>query len=276
MKEPTETSKFSFNEGLEELIKQIEKNNGQLICIAGRQAMGKSAFMISLTLNLVEKNIPVVIFSLEMPYPKILRRLISSYSGIESEKIRTNNISKEEEKILTNLKETLFQFPLYIDDTVGITIEEIITEIRKLKNDKDINVIFIDYLQLINISRQNKSRKEEITQILEELQQLSHEINLTIIVLYQICKIMQGEFTGIFFRENDYWKSLTRDIIRSENCNPDYFDKIIFIHRPMYYTRASHSRGWDDQEINVMIDDIQSGKQQELRLTFNRTILKID
>ena len=277
MKEPTETSKFSFNEGLEELVKQIDKNNGQLICIAGRPAMGKNALMISIALNLAENDIPPVIFSLKMSNIQIIRRLISAYSGIEFEKIRTNNLSKEDEKLHTNFNETLFQFPLYIDDTAGITIEEIITRIRKLKNDKDINVVFIDYLQLINISRQNKSRKEEITQILEELQQLSREINLTIIVLYMISKILMQEWTtGESFSENDYRQSLTRDIIRSENCNPDYFDKIIFIHRPMYYTRASHSGGWDHQEINVMIDDFQSGKQEELKLTFNRTILKIE
>ena len=111
MKESTETSKFSFNEGLEHLVTQIDKNNGQLICIAGRPAMGKSALMTSIALNLAENNIPTAIFSLEMSNIKIIRRLLSAYSGIEHEKIRTNNLSKEEEKILTNLNETLFQFP---------------------------------------------------------------------------------------------------------------------------------------------------------------------
>lgn len=263
---------------IDEMINLLtnESNDGKLYCIAGRPAMGKTTLMTSLALEIVKNNIPTAIFSLESSSVQILRRFISAFSEIKYDKFNSAEVSEDEREEQNIMIESISKFPLFINDTAGITIEEIITEIRKLKNDKDIKVVFIDYLQLINISRHSRSRKEEITQILEELHRLSREINLTIIVLYMISKIMQERSTEECFSENDYRKSLTRDIIRSEICNPDYFDKIIFIHRPMYYTRSSHSGGWNHQEINVMIDDIQSGKQQELKLTFNITILKID
>ena len=277
MKVSSETSRSSFNKGLEELVKQIDKNNGQLICIAGRPSMGKSALMISIALNLAENNIPTAIFSLEMSNIQIIRRLISAYSGIECEKIRANNLSKEDEKLLTNLNETLFQFPLYIDDTAGITIEEIKNKIRKLNAEHNIKVIFIDYLQLINCASELlSSRKDEINHILNELHQICVELDLTIVILCQRSKIDDDTSRDIQ-DSNCYKGSMNRDSMRKFDVDPDYFDTIAFVHRPMYYTRGYHSGEWSGKEepISIIIDKIQTDKREEFELIYNRNIAKI-
>ena len=172
---------------------------------------------------------------------------------------------------------TLFQFPLYIDDTAGIKIEEIKNKIRKLNAEHNIKVIFIDYLQLINCASELlSSRKDEINHILNELHQICVELDMTIVILCRRSKI--DEDTSKDIQDSNCYKgSMNRDSMRKFDVDPDYFDTIAFVHRPMYYTRGYHSGEWSGKEepISIIIDKIQTGKRKKFELIYNRNIAKI-
>ena len=263
---------MNFNNDFNELVSLLNiGNNGKLCCIAGRPAMGKSALMISFALHCVQDKIPTAIFSLEMPNVRITRRLISSYSNLSTDKVTLGELSKVERKELENKCKELSDFPLFIDDTPGITIAEIKKKVRTLKEERNIKVVFIDYLQLITTGEVWTSRKDEVNYILRELKQLSEDCQISIIILLQLSKLLEAAPPN---PENSWRQSLIKEFMSQFVCYTEYIDLLAFIHRSLYYQRKTHPKeknNFGEEPITITIEKDQDGTQEEYEFTFNNT-----
>ena len=153
-------------------------HKSDLILIAARPAMGKSAFALNIATNAaINAKVPVIIFNLEMSKSQLVNRMLCSEAMVDSNKIRTGKMDEEDWVKLATVLGPLSEAPIYIDDTPGITVSEIRAKCRKLKLEKDIGLVVIDYLQLIQGSgKKNASREQEISEISRSLKILAKEL----------------------------------------------------------------------------------------------------
>ena len=209
-------------------------HNSDLIILAARPAMGKSAFAINLATNAaVKSNVPVVIFNLEMSKEQVGNRILCSEAMVDSNKVRTGQIEDEDWMKLANTLGSLSEAPIYIDDTPGISIMEIRAKCRKLKLEKDIGLIVIDYLQLIQGSgKKNASREQEISEISRSLKILAKELDVPVIALSQLSR-------GAEKREDK--RPMLSDLRESGAIEQDA-DIVIFLYRDDYYNEDSEKK----------------------------------
>ena len=209
-------------------------HNSDLIILAARPAMGKSAFAINLATNAaVKSNVPVVIFNLEMSKEQVGNRILCSEALVDSNKIRTGQIEDEDWMKLANTLGSLSEAPIYIDDTPGISIMEIRAKCRKLKLEKDIGLIVIDYLQLIQGSgKKNASREQEISEISRSLKILAKELDVPVIALSQLSRGAE---------KRDDKRPMLSDLRESGAIEQDA-DIVIFLYRDDYYNEDSEKK----------------------------------
>lgn len=164
-----------------------------LVIIAARPAMGKTAFVLSMAKNIaVDFNIPVAIFSLEMSNVQLVNRLIMNVCEIEGSKIRNGRLTKAEWDKLENNISVLQNAPIYVDDTPGLSVYELRSKARKLVKDKKIQLIIIDYLQLMNANGANfGSREQEVSIISRTLKGLAKELDVPVIALSQLSRAVE-------------------------------------------------------------------------------------
>ncbi|MCM1320408.1 MAG: replicative DNA helicase [Muribaculaceae bacterium] len=205
--------------------------NDNLIIIAARPAMGKTAFVLSMAKNMaVDYNIPVGVFSLEMSNIQLVNRLISNVCEITGDKIRSGRLDDSEWQRLNSRVNYLFGAPLYIDETPGLSITELRTKARRLVREHDVKIIIIDYLQLMNATGMKfGSREQEVSTISRSLKALSKELKIPIIALSQLNRSTET-------REDK--RPVLSDLRESGAIEQDA-DFVAFIHRPEYYTRSS-------------------------------------
>ena len=171
-------------------------HESDLIIVAARPAMGKSAFAINIATNAaVKSHIPVAIFNLEMSKDQVGNRILCSEAMIDSNKIKTGQLGDEDWVKLANTIGTLSEAPIYIDDTPGISIMEIRAKCRKLKLEKNIGMVIIDYLQLVQGTGNKRvgSREQEISEISRSLKILAKEINVPVIALSQLSRAAEED-----------------------------------------------------------------------------------
>ena len=205
-----------------------------LIIIAARPAMGKTAFVLSMAKNMaVDKRIPTAIFSLEMSSVQLVNRLIVNVCSITSDKLKKGDLEQHEWKQLDAKLPQLQGAPLYIDDTPSLSILEFQTKARRLKEEHDIQIIIIDYLQLMNASGMRfQSREQEVSTISRSLKGLAKELDIPIIALSQLNRNVENrgsEKSGIEGK-----KPQLSDLRESGAIEQDA-DMVCFIHRPDYY-----------------------------------------
>ena len=209
-------------------------HNSDLIIIAARPAMGKSAFAINLATNAaVKAHVPAVIFNLEMSKEQVGNRILCSEAMVDSNKIRTGQIEDEDwMKLATTLGE-LSEAPIYIDDTPGISIMEIRAKCRKLKLEKNIGLIVIDYLQLIQgTGKKNASREQEISEISRSLKILAKELNVPVIALSQLSRTAE---------RRDDKRPMLSDLRESGAIEQDA-DIVAFLYRDDYYNEDTEKK----------------------------------
>ena len=209
-------------------------HNSDLIIIAARPAMGKSAFAINLATNAaIKANVPAVIFNLEMSKEQVGNRILCSEAMVDSNKIRTGQIEDEDwMKLATTLGE-LSEAPIYIDDTPGISIMEIRAKCRKLKLEKNIGLIVIDYLQLIQgTGKKNASREQEISEISRSLKILAKELDVPVIALSQLSRTAD---------RRDDKRPMLSDLRESGAIEQDA-DIVIFLYRDDYYNEDTEKK----------------------------------
>ena len=202
-------------------------HGSELILIAARPAMGKSAFALNIAANAALKaNTPVAIFSLEMSKEQMVNRILCSEAMVDSNKVRTGKLEDEDWSKLAGTIGPLSETGIYIDDTAGINITEIRARCRKLKLEKNIGLIVIDYLQLIQgSSRRNGSREQEIAEISRSLKILAKELNVPVIALSQLSRAVE--------QRPDH-KPMMSDLRESGSIEQDA-DIVMFLYREDYY-----------------------------------------
>ena len=211
-------------------------HNSDLVLIAARPAMGKSAFALNLATNAaVKANVPVVLFSLEMSKEQMVNRILCSEAMVDSNKVRTGKIDDEDWIKLANTMGELSEAPIYIDDTPGISINEIRAKCRKLKLEKNIGLVVIDYLQLVQGSskRAQGSREQEISEISRSLKILAKEINVPVIALSQLSRAPE--------QRPDH-RPMLSDLRESGAIEQDA-DIVMFLYRDDYYNEDSEDKG---------------------------------
>jgi replicative DNA helicase len=215
--------------GFTELDKMTNGWQGSdLLIIAARPAMGKTAFVLSMTRNIaVDFKKPVAFFSLEMASVQLVNRLISSESGIPGEKLKKGNLDKADwEHMHASLKQ-LGEAPIYIDDTPALSVFELRAKCRRLKAQHDIQMIIIDYLQLMTAGSNMKgNREQEISTISRSLKSLAKELNVPVIALSQLSRAVETR--------GGTKRPMLSDLRESGAIEQDA-DMVMFLYRPEYY-----------------------------------------
>ena len=211
-------------------------HNSDLILIAARPAMGKSAFALNIATNAALKaKVPAVLFSLEMSKEQMVNRILCSEAMVDSNKERTGKIDDDDWIKLADTMGDLSEAPIYIDDTPGISINEIRAKCRKLKLEKNIGLVVIDYLQLVQGSskRAQGSREQEISEISRSLKILAKEINVPVIALSQLSRAPE--------QRPDH-RPMLSDLRESGAIEQDA-DIVMFLYRDDYYNEDSEDKG---------------------------------
>ena len=239
-----------------------------LVIIAARPAMGKTAFVLSMAKNIaVDFNIPVAIFSLEMSNVQLVNRLIMNVCEIEGGKIRNGRLTKAEWDKLENNISILQNAPIYVDDTPGLSVFELRSKARKLVKDKKIQLIIIDYLQLMNANGTNfGSREQEVSIISRTLKGLAKELDIPVIALSQLSRAVEKRDSS---NSNvDGKKPLLSDLRESGAIEQDA-DMVCFIHRPEYYKLYDDGNGKDLRGLGqIIVAKHRNGATDEIWLRF--------
>jgi replicative DNA helicase len=214
--------------------------NGTLITIAGRPAMGKSSFALSLAKNItVDYETPTLFLSLEMSSTQLVNRLISNVCEISATKLLNGRMNDTEWKQLEKGIEVLLNKPLFIDDTAFLNIDKISDITRRNVKENGIKLVIIDYLQLISTTNdQNRTRHDELAEIVRVLKRLARELDIPIIILSQLNR-------GVTIREGLEGKRPQLSDLRECGAIEDDSDLIIFVHRPEYYHIYQDDSGRD-------------------------------
>lgn len=208
-------------------------HNSDVIIIAGRPSMGKTAFAINFAFNACaslkqrggENSQSVGIFSLEMSSEQLIHRLLSMLTNIDSSNLRSGRISEEHYISLQKSALYLSSLPFFIDDTPSLSISALRTRARKLKRKHNLGILFIDYLQLIRGSHQNDNRVLEISEITQGLKTIAKELNIPIVALSQLSRAVE---------QRDDKKPMLSDLRESGSIEQDA-DVVMFLYREEYY-----------------------------------------
>ena len=209
-------------------------HNSDLILVAARPAMGKSAFALNIATHAaVRGKVPVAIFSLEMSKEQMANRILCSEAMVDSAKVRTGKIDDEEWGKLAAASGELSEAGIYIDDTPGISVMEIRAKCRKMKLEKNIGLVVIDYLQLVQGSnRKGGSREQEIAEISRSLKILAKEINVPVIALSQLSRAPEQRVDH---------RPMLSDLRESGSIEQDA-DIVMFLYRDDYYNEDTDKK----------------------------------
>jgi replicative DNA helicase len=236
-----------------------------LIIVAARPGMGKTALTLSMARNMaVNSNIPVAFFSLEMSSVQLITRLISSETGLSSEKLRTGKLEKHEWEQLNVKVKSLEKAPLFIDDTPSLSIFDLRAKARRLASQHGIKMIMIDYLQLMTAggSQKGGNREQEISTISRNLKALAKELAVPVIALSQLSRAVETR--------GGSKRPILSDLRESGAIEQDA-DIVSFIYRPEYYKIEE----WDDEErtptqgqAEFIVAKHRNGGLENIRLKF--------
>ena len=203
---------------------------GDLIIVAGRPGMGKTAFALNVATNAVlQKKVSVAVFSLEMPKEQLVRRMLCSEARVDGSRLRSGQLWREDWPKLARAAGALSELPVYIDDTPGITMTELRAKSRRLKTQEDLSLIVVDYLQLMRSGSKNDSREQEISEISRSLKNLAKELGIPVIALSQLNR-------GVESRAAKDKRPQLSDLRESGAIEQDA-DTILFIYRDEVYNR---------------------------------------
>ena len=240
-----------------------------LIIIAARPAMGKTALILSLARNsAVDHKQPIAIFSLEMSSVQLVTRLIASEAEIPAESIKKGQLKDYEYEQLHSKIDKLAEAPLFIDDTPALTIFELRAKARRLKQEHNISLIVIDYLQLMHAGGDNNrgNREQEISAISRTLKSLAKELEIPIIALSQLSRAVET-------RGGDR-RPVLSDLRESGAIEQDA-DMVIFIHRPEYYNIMEDENGNSNAGVaELIIAKHRNGPTGNVRLRFIGALAK--
>lgn len=236
--------------------------NSDLIIVAGRPAMGKTAFVLSQAKNMSKNNYPVLFFSLEMSSEQLMNRIISAESQIENDKIRSGQMYEADWQRLEAVIPEIQKLKLFIDDTAAISLFELRSKALQMKQKAGISCIIIDYLQLMTISNKDfkGNREQEVATISRGLKQLAKELDVPIIALSQLSRNTVQRGGDLEPRLSD---------LRDSGAIEQDADIVCFIHRPEYYGIQEDENGESTAGIaKVIIAKYRNGATGTIDLKF--------
>ncbi len=221
-----------------------------LTIIAGRPAMGKTAYALSDGLHQARLGYPVGIFSLEMSARQLTARLFANYAGIDSNKLAFGTLSQSEYDVAAGLRSSFSKLPLYIDDEPYLSLLSLKIKAKKWVREKKVKIIYIDYLQLINNNLKGRTRDQEISEISRTLKGLAKELDIPIIALSQLSRTVETRGDK---------RPMLSDLRESGAIEQDA-DNVLFLYRPEYYGIPQ----WEDNtpttnEVEVIISKFRNG-----------------
>ena len=243
-----------------------------LVIIAARPGMGKTALALSMASNIaIENKIPLAFFSLEMSSIQLITRMISSETGLDSNKLRTGKLEKHEWEQLNIRVKNLEKAPLYIDDTPSLSIFDLRAKARRLVSQKDVKIIIVDYLQLMTAGGNMKigNREQEISTISRNLKALAKELNIPVIALSQLSRLVEGRTSK---------RPLLSDLRESGAIEQDA-DIVSFIYRPEYYkidTWDDNDRSSTEGEAEFIVSKHRNGGLENIRIRFIPSLGKFE
>lgn len=205
-----------------------------LVIIAARPSMGKTAMVLNMAQNAsVRANVPVAIFSLEMSKEQLVQRMLCGEAMVDQQRVRTGELLDADWPKLSRAVGPLSDAPIFIDDTVGISLAELRSKARRLKTEHNLGMIVIDYLQLLSVGKKAESRQQEVAQISRSLKGLARELKVPVIALSQLNR-------GVEQRQDK--RPIMSDLLESGAIEADA-DVISFIYRDEYYHAESEKKG---------------------------------
>ena len=235
-----------------------------LIVIAGRPSMGKTALALSVARNAaLESKVPTAIFSLEMSSDQLAQRLLSSEARIDGQKARTGRLQTARWKDINIASGKLADAPLFIDDTPALSILDLRSRARRLKREENIELLIVDYLQLMQGPRRSENRQQEISSITQSLKALAKELDIPVIALSQLSRAVESRTDK---------RPVLSDLRESGAIEQDA-DLVIFLYRPFVY---------DDKKVEekglayLIVAKQRSGPTRTVKATFIDTYARFE
>ncbi len=235
--------------------------NSDLVILAARPGMGKTAFVLSMARNItVDANIPIGIFSLEMPAMQLIMRMIASETAISSEKLRKGDLNDKEWEQLYGKVKNIEEAPIYIDDTPALSVFDLRAKARRMVSQHGVKMIMIDYLQLMTAGKDKGNREQEISMISRSLKSIAKELNIPVIALSQLSRAVETRGGSKRPQLSD---------LRESGAIEQDADIVSFIYRPEYYGITE----WDDMspaagQAELIIAKHRNGSLEDVRLRF--------
>ncbi len=249
---------------LNHIILGLQKS--ELIIIAARPSMGKTSFALNLALNAAKTNAAVLFASLEMSEPQLTDRLLCTQARFDSNRVRKAFIGDQEFARLQSAREQLRNVPLFIDDSPRMTVLELRAKARRMRQKKQLDVVMVDYLQLIDPSDKRLPREQQISEISRSLKAMAKELDLPVVALSQLSRAPET-------RQSKDKRPLLSDLRESGAIEQDA-DVVMFLYRPEYYDRDN----FKEEEKNLMeviVAKQRNGPTGTARLTFMRETMSI-
>ena len=246
-------------EALDNVTNGFQK--GDLIILAARPSMGKTAFALNLCLNAIKDKKAqrtIAIFSLEMPAVQLVNRLLSAKGQVDGYKIRTGKLNNEELYRLMDVGKDLEEDKVFIDDSSVLRTSEIMSKCRKLKSEHGLDLIVIDYLQLLKGNRA-ENRQQEVSEISRNLKQLARELECPVIALSQLSRSIE--------QRGGEKRPLLSDLRESGSIEQDA-DLVIFLHSEDYYAKEKPQV----RRIEVILAKHRNGELRNINLSFNTAV----
>ncbi len=240
-----------------------------LIILAARPGMGKTAFVLSMARNMaVDHHKKVAVFSLEMSSVQLITRIISSETGLSSEKLRKGDLTDREWNELTSGVKDLEKAHLFIDDTPALSVFDLRAKVRRLKSTQGLDLIVIDYLQLMTVggSKTQGNREQEISTISRSLKSIAKELSVPVIALSQLSRAVETRSASKRPQLSD---------LRESGAIEQDADIVSFIYRPQYYSISEWEDGDpSDNQAEIIIAKHRNGSLEDVRLRFIAELAK--
>ena len=263
----------TWYDDLDRLTSGLQK--GELIIIAARPSMGKTALAINLAQNAaIRGKAKVAIFSLEMSKESLLRRMLASQAGVDQRKLQTGFLGKDDEGKLRHALEQLVESHIFIDDTAGSSLAEMRAKARRLRQTAGgLDLVVVDYLQLMSATlpsaggKRYENRTQEVSAISRGLKALAKELDVPVVALSQLSRASE--------RRGEDKRPMLSDLRESGSIEQDA-DVVAFIHREAYYNRSEEMSEADKAKSEIIVAKQRNGPTDTIQLYFNSSLTRFD
>ena len=236
----------------------------ELLILAARPSQGKTALALNLAENIaVRAHNPVAIFSLEMSKESLLQRLVASVAQIDAHKFRTGHLSREDWRLMTEGLAQIYSAPIWIDDAGSISVLEIGAKARRLKRDKGLSLLIVDYLQLITARGRFGNRQEEVASISRGLKGLAKELQIPVLVLSQLTRAPERDERGPQLSD-----------LRESGAIEQDADVVMFIYRPNFFKAGATPEEREETELRIAKQ--RNGPTDNVRFVFRSRLTRFE